>query len=173
MSSSVIKKVGTATVVKLLSADPANKRRRIRGIASNASIDREGDEVNVKTATWKTPLPLLWAHDHRQPIGSVEEMRVIGDSIHAECIIARDIAKADEVWKMLDENIPLAFSIGFKAGRVEPTSTGKRFSQVAIMELSIVSVPANASAQITGRGEKSMPIKLLPAGCVRLVRASK
>ena len=55
--------------------------RTITGIASTPSADRVGDVVSPKGATFVLPLPFLWQHDQRAPIGRVIKARVTDEGI--------------------------------------------------------------------------------------------
>ena len=50
--------------------------RRITGIATTPKTDRAGDIVMPEGAEYKLPIPLLYQHDSRQPIGHVIEAKV-------------------------------------------------------------------------------------------------
>src|SRR6516164_2635301 len=45
--------------------------RIITGLATTPTPDRTGDVVEPTGALFELPLPLLWQHDAKQPIGSV------------------------------------------------------------------------------------------------------
>jgi HK97 family phage prohead protease len=149
--------------------------RKIRGIASSDSLDLAGDIVTPTGGKWSLPLPLLWAHDHLQPIGRVVEAEVRGSAIYVVAEVASGVPKADEVWELLERQLAASFSIGFIGERGEPIATGTRWTKWTWVELSVVTVPANQDARITatraaGSGDGS--VKLINhAGAVRLVRS--
>lgn len=43
----------------------------VEGIASTPTTDRMGDVVEPLGAQFKTPMPLLWQHEHDKPVGHV------------------------------------------------------------------------------------------------------
>jgi hypothetical protein len=45
--------------------------RTFSGIASTPELDRVGDMVDPAGVTFRNPLPLLFHHDPKQPIGRV------------------------------------------------------------------------------------------------------
>lgn len=49
----------------------SDEERVIEGIASTPTPDRMGDIVDPMGAKFAVPMPLLWQHDSRQPIGEV------------------------------------------------------------------------------------------------------
>lgn len=129
-------------------------RRVIRGIASTPSTDRMGDIVEPLGGTWKLPLPLLWNHHHDHPIGWVRSAKASRAGIEIEAEIAEGIGKADEIWRMVELSLMDSFSIGFRALRTEPIATGVRFTSWELLEVSVVTVPANADAKIR-RGQSA------------------
>ena len=46
-----------------------NDQRIIEGIASTPTADRVGDVVVSTGAKFSLPMPLLWQHDSKSPIG--------------------------------------------------------------------------------------------------------
>ena len=50
--------------------------RILTGIASTAEPDRMGDIVEPAGAEFKLPIPFLWQHNSREPIGEVFAAKV-------------------------------------------------------------------------------------------------
>ncbi|HDZ55380.1 MAG TPA: phage major capsid protein [Pseudomonas xinjiangensis] len=134
------------------------EQRIIRGIASTPSPDRMGDVVEPLGAKFKTPMPLLWQHQHDKPVGLVEFAAPTKEGIPFEArlpAIAEPGAlkdRVDEAWQSVKSGLVTAVSIGFKAiadkaERLE--SGGLRFKEWEWLELSLVTIPANAEATIT------------------------
>lgn len=130
--------------------------RTITGIASTIEVDRMGDIVEPKGAVFKLPLPLLWQHNSREPIGHVTEAKVTSAGIE----IKATIAKVDEpgklkdlldfAWQCIKNQLVRGLSIGFDALEytyIEGTY-GMRFLSWEWLELSCVTIPANATASI-------------------------
>ncbi|HEX8030289.1 MAG TPA: phage major capsid protein [Vicinamibacterales bacterium] len=133
-----------------------DEQRIITGIASTIEVDRMGDIVEPKGAVFKLPLPLLWQHNSREPIGHVTEAKVTASGIE---ITAR-IEKVDEpgklkdlldfAWQCIRTKLVRGLSIGFDALEytyIEGTY-GLRFLSWEWLELSAVTIPANAEATI-------------------------
>ena len=132
-------------------------RRAFSGIASTPSTDRMGDIVEPKGAQFKLPIPLLWQHDANKPIGWVTSARVTDKGIEIEGELARVDedgtlkARLDEAWQSLKAKLVRGLSIGFTAiehSRME--NGGYRFLKWAWLELSAVTIPANADCSIIG-----------------------
>lgn len=144
-------------------------KRRIGGLATTPSVDMMGDIVEPRGGKWKLPLPLLWQHHHDQPIGWVRDAVVSDEGVRIVAELAEGLAKADEVWGMLEAGLVNSFSIGFLGVKGIPLpSGGTRWTDWTLIEVSVVTIPANPDAKVGKRaGEGS--IKLLPSGAVRLI----
>jgi HK97 family phage prohead protease len=127
------------------------EERIIRGIASTPEVDREGDIVEPQGGRFKLPLPLLAQHDHSQPVGHVVSASVGSDGIEIEAQMVKGsgLPYVERVWRQVKSGLLRGLSIGFMADGVEPTKSGKRFTSWSWHELSLVTIPANASAGIS------------------------
>ncbi len=129
--------------------------RVIRGTATTVEPDRMGDVIEPLGAKFKNPLPLLWQHRSDQPVGTVKFDKPTKSGIGFEAHIAK-IADAgtlkdrvDEAWQSVKAGLVRAVSIGFRS--LEHSfmeGGGIRFMATEILELSLVTIPANASATI-------------------------
>lgn len=144
--------------------------RVIEGIASTPTPDRMGDIVEPMGAKFALPMPLLWQHFHDEPIGWVEFARPTktGIPFRARFAPTRDLPdgklkdRLEEAWQSVKLRLVRAVSIGFRALEYAIMETGGiRFLEWEWLELSAVTIPANADATIDGI--KSMDRKLLAA----------
>lgn len=142
-------------------------KRIISGIATARSIDRHGDVVEPTGGRWQLPLPLLWAHDAKSPIGWVREATATGDGIRIKAEIAAGITKADEVWQLVDVGLADGFSIGFLGIKSEPIATGTRWVSWEWLECSVVTIPSNRDSKI-GKAKGGIPL-IDMRGAVRLI----
>lgn len=133
-----------------------DERREITGIATTPETDRLGDVVEPKGAEFKLPLPFLWQHDREQPIGHVTQARVTKEGIEIKAKILRTPEpgrlkdRLDEAWQSIKLGLVRGLSIGFhpqESARIEGTF-GFRFMKWLWLELSAVTIPANAEASI-------------------------
>jgi HK97 family phage prohead protease len=131
-------------------------KRRFSGVASTPSTDRMGDVVEPKGAQFKLPIPLLWQHDAKDPIGWVTSAKVTPKGIEVECEVATvsdDGPLKDRLtnaWQMLKAKLVRGLSIGFnslESARIDGTY-GIKFSKWEWLELSAVTIPANQDASI-------------------------
>lgn len=132
------------------------EKREIRGMASTPEVDRQGDIVEPKGAEFANDIPLLWQHDSSQPVGRVKLGKATKEGIPFTAKILKFAepaglkARVDEAWQSVKSGLVSAVSIGFRAKEysiIEETG-GLRFTAVEIMELSLVTIPANAGATI-------------------------
>lgn len=129
--------------------------RIIRGVATTPTPDRMGDIVEPLGVTFKNPLALLWQHDSHQPVGTVKFDKPTKDGITFEAKIA-DISepgtlkdRLDEAWQSVKAGLVRAVSIGFRALEYSfMDEGGVRFLASEVLELSLVTIPANADATI-------------------------
>lgn len=135
----------------------SDDQRVIRGMATTPDPDRVGDIVDPMGASFGKNLPLLWMHDHKLPVGTVNFGQPTKKGIPFEARIPKVSnpsglkARIDEAWESVKAGLIRAVSIGFRPleySVIEETG-GLRFVKSEIFELSLVSVPANAGATIT------------------------
>lgn len=133
-------------------------KREITGIATTPSTDRLGDVVEPKGAQFKLPIPFLWQHNHSQPIGHVVAAKVSAEGITVRAQFAKvDEAgplkdRLDEAWQSIKAGLVRGLSIGFRSlehSRLDDGSHGLRFLKWLWVELSAVTIPANADATIS------------------------
>lgn len=131
--------------------------RTITGIASTPSTDRMGDIVNPTGAKFTLPLPLLWQHDACQPIGSITKATITADGIEIEATIAdapqpgplQD--RLNDAYQSIKMGLVRGLSIGFLPLESEmiPGTWGQNITTWDWLELSAVTIPANAEATIS------------------------
>lgn len=172
--------------------------REITGIATTPEPDRMGDVVDPLGAKFAAELPLLWQHRHDAPVGTVKFGKPTKGGIPFRASVAKienpgplkDLV--DMAWDAVKAKLVRGVSIGFRALEYAfMESGGIRFSETEIYELSLVTIPANASATIqtikamdtAGRVKaaslgvplvKAAPVPVVKpeGGAVKLVRAS-
>jgi len=172
--------------------------REITGIATTPEPDRMGDIVDPLGAKFAAELPLLWQHRHDAPVGTVRFGKPTAKGIPFRASVAKienpgplkDLV--DMAWDAVKARLVRGVSIGFRALEYAfMESGGIRFTEVEIYELSLVTIPANASATIqtikamdtAGRMKAAslgvplvkvapVPVAKPEGGAVKLVRAS-
>ncbi len=133
--------------------------RMISGIATTPSVDHMGDIVESMGAKYRLPIPLLWMHRHDQPVGHVTFVEPTEKGIPFQARIAKVEEpgnlkdRVDEAWQHVKAGLVKGVSIGFTPVRGQSETIkdtgGIRFKQWNFHELSLVTVPAQADANIT------------------------
>jgi HK97 family phage major capsid protein/HK97 family phage prohead protease len=134
----------------------APEGRRFSGIASTPELDRQGDSLDPAGVTFRSSLPLLWHHDTRQPVGTVTLTKtpqgILFDAIIPEIAELGALkARVDEAWQSIKAGVITGVSVGYRVldGGLERLASGvRRITKSEICELSLVTIPANASASI-------------------------
>jgi HK97 family phage prohead protease len=174
-----------------------DEQRVITGIATTPETDRMGDIVDPLGAKFASEIPLLWQHQHDKPVGMAKFGKPTKSGIPFTATIAaiseggplKDLV--DMAWQSVKAKLVRGVSIGFRA--LEHSfmdNGGVRFSATEIYELSLVTIPANASATIqtikamdvgarsVSKGgvplvqRKPEPVQKPEGGAVKLVKAS-
>jgi HK97 family phage major capsid protein/HK97 family phage prohead protease len=130
--------------------------REIRGVATTPTPDRMGDIVEPLGVKFANPLPLLLHHDSEKPVGTVEFDKPTKNGITFKAKLAKvsdpGVLKdrVDEAWQSLKAGLIRGVSIGFRSleHSLLKETGGLRFVQTEVMELSLVTIPANADATI-------------------------
>ena len=137
--------------VKSLSEDT----RTISGMATTPETDRVGDIVDPMGAKFAPEIPLLWQHNHSQPVGTATFGKATKSGIPFTASLPiltesgplKDLI--DMAWQAVKAKLVRGVSIGFRALEYSfMDDGGVRFVSTEIYELSLVTIPANASATI-------------------------
>lgn len=129
----------------------------ICGTATTPTPDRMGDIIEPLGASFPPELPLLLHHRKETPVGTARFKKPTKQGIDFEAqlpVIETPGAVKDEVdraWDSIRHKLIRGVSIGFRVvdDAVEPLRTGGlRFLKTEILELSLVTVPANQDATL-------------------------
>ena len=147
-----LKRACTLMTVKSVNED----ERIITGIASTPSPDRDGDILEPEGAIFRSDTPFLWQHDHSQPIGTcTPKMVKEGLQITAKLVKptadmpSQLIARLNEAWASIKAGLVRGLSIGFRPIEYSFLDEGGiRFLSWDLLEVSAVTIPANAECSI-------------------------
>lgn len=146
-------------------------RRIIRGIATTPRPDRVGDVVEPLGVKFKNPMPFLWQHDHKKPIGEVkfDQPTAAGITFEAEIPIINEPGtlkdRVDEAWQSIKLGLVRAVSIGFSPVEYNHIENGGiRITKSEVLELSAVTIPAQPDAVMTS-------IKNMDASGIALIKS--
>ncbi len=130
----------------------------IKGMATTPTPDRMNDIVDPTGATFAETIPLLWQHEASKPVGHTKFGKPTKSGIPftawlpkiKEAGALRD--RVEEAIQSIQYRLVGAVSIGFRVlnDAIESLDNGGlKFLETEIMELSLVTIPANAEATIT------------------------
>lgn len=108
------------STLQIKSVTDTDDERLITGIATTPSTDRDDDILEPLGAKFALPIPLLWQHNHNQPIGEVISATVTDKGIEIVAKIAKiaDDGKLkdrlDEAWQSIKSGLVKCLSVGFK-----------------------------------------------------------
>lgn len=141
------------SMLQIRSVDDA--ARIIKGIATTPTVDRYGDIIEPTGVSFKNPLPLLWQHDATTPVGlcTFDKPTDAGITFEAQMAIIVEPGQlkdnCDYAWQSVRAGLVRAVSIGFLPDEWSVMDTGYRFITSEVVELSLVTIPANTDATIT------------------------
>lgn len=130
-------------------------QRIIRGTATTPSPDRMGDVVEPLGIKFKNPLPLLHQHRSSEPVGTVKFDKPTKDGIEFEARLPKVDEppslkdRVDSAWAEVKLGLVRAVSIGFRPIEYSfMDDGGVHFLECEVLELSLVTIPAQQDATI-------------------------
>ena len=133
-----------------------DEKREFKGIATTPSTDRMDDIVEPDGAEFELPIPLLWQHDRMAPVGKITSAKMTDKGIEVTGTVAKIdsppglSARLDEAWQSLKHELVRGLSIGFRPIEYSFMDNGGiHFTKWDWLELSAVTIPANAEATIS------------------------
>lgn len=120
---------------------------RIEGFASTDDVDRVGDVIPAGAwdlDNYQKNKIILFNHNYDEPIGKAEEIEVRENGLYVKCLID-PMTKAG---RQIENDVLKAFSVGFilKDAKYDSNTNTFVLTDVELLEVSVVSVPANAAA---------------------------
>lgn len=135
------------------------QRRVIRGMATTPTLDRVGDSVDQFGVTAAASIPLFLYHDSRKTVGRATLGKATANGVPFEATFPNVTEpgalkdRVDEAIAMVRHGLITAVSIGFRVldGAYEVMKGGGiKYLKSEVMELSLVPVPAQPEAVISG-----------------------
>jgi HK97 family phage major capsid protein/HK97 family phage prohead protease len=125
-----------------------------------SSPDRVGDAIapSAFAGAIGKSLPMLFAHDQAQVVGAWDSVTVEADGLKVKGrLLVDDVARAKEVRALLRAKAVTGLSVGFMTKKAAPRKGGGRtITDLDLVEVSIVAVPAHPGAQISNVKELPM-----------------
>ena len=96
-------------------------------------------------------IKLLWQHQWGEPIGAITKLFEDARGLYIEGQLLMDVARAKEAYALMKAGVVKGLSIGYTPGRWkrDPDSGVRQLQSVDLWEISLVTTPANAAAQVT------------------------
>ncbi len=139
----------------VLTIKSINEEQRIlEGIATTPAPDRVNDVVVPEGIKFKLPFPFLYQHRSDKPIGNVVAASIDKEGMRVKIQVSPSLPAVpwiDEAWALIKAKLVRGLSIGFRSLEEswDKTLNGYKYLSVEILELSAVTIPANAEASIT------------------------
>lgn len=126
------------------------------GIASSSTPDRDGESVLPEGGDFKNfkknPV-ILASHNYRDfPIGKATKIWVEGKKVLFKMKFSEATQSAKDAYELVKEGILNTFSIGFIPREYDEEK--KIINKWELLEISVVSVPANPDAVVVAKGLK-------------------
>ncbi|CAI3795831.1 HK97 family phage prohead protease [Rheinheimera sp. MM224] len=133
----------------------SDEKREFFGIATTPATDRMNDIVDPM-GVYTLPVSLLWHHRRFEPVGIVLTAKATKNGIEIKGSIpmiekpAALAARLEEAWQSIKHKLVRGLSIGFRPIEYSFLDNGGiHFHKWEWLELSLVTIAANAEATIT------------------------
>lgn len=145
----------TLTKTFAVDIEKADEERTLTAIASTDNPDRDHDVLKADgwdLKNFKNNPVLLWGHQSSElPVGTVTDIKQDGNKLVFKARFPKEgvSQKADEVYGLYKDGILRAFSVRFTSKDYKQNeSGGLTFEKAELLEISAVTVPANAEALV-------------------------
>lgn len=144
--------------------DADENERIIRILASDESLDRDGDIIRAKgwiTDNFMKSGSILYGHNPSElPVARPISAEVVGKKLYVHAQFAEEGTSAfnDAVFKLIKQKILRGVSVGFKSTEWKDIDTGREFLKQELLELSLTPIPANPNAMLQVK-EMSQDVK--------------
>jgi HK97 family phage prohead protease len=128
--------------------------------------DRVGDVIEKGAfATINLPLPILFGHDHNDPLGAWESATETPEGLQVKGrLLVNDVARAKEVQALVKSGAVRGISIGFITRKAVARSGGGRtITELELLEASLVTIPMHPGARVTSAKSAIEAIRMAEA----------
>ena len=123
---------------------------KVAGYASTIDRDSCGDVICAEAweqglERYRTNSILLYQHNSRTPIGKVDSITLDANGLYVEATLSSVGERFQGVNTLVEDRVLKAFSVGFRCldAKYEPKNDTFYITKAELLEISIVSVPAN------------------------------
>lgn len=122
------------------------------GYASVYDVVDEHNDVIVRGAFFDasdaiSAVKLLWQHDHRAPIGTLNLIEEKKEGLYVEGKILTSTVSGKDAYVMLQEGVIDGLSIGFEVNEYFIEDSIRYITKAKLWEVSLVTFPANVHAR--------------------------
>lgn len=150
--SSAVRPIRTKAFPLLVKA--TGEQGQITAYASTfGNVDLDGDVVEPGAFARTIEhtggvVPMLWQHDPWEPIGVTSSMAEDGKGLVIEAQLNLDTQRGREAFSLLKQGAMRGLSIGYRTISDEWQGMVRRLREVALVEISAVTFPANPEARL-------------------------
>lgn len=125
--------------------------RVVKGAFAESIRDLKKRAVNVPNTDYKKLMPVLWQHQHDNPIGSFVEMKEDDKGLWVKGIMPKedDLVKGRVIPQMKAGSVS-DMSIGYHIIDYSKDGDVWNLEKLGLWETSLVTIPMNAEANVTG-----------------------
>ncbi len=91
---------------------------------------------------------MLWQHNPSEPIGVWDDLAEDGKGLKGTGRLVLETSRGREVYALLKAGAVRGLSIGYREVKAEPDGNLRRLKELDLMEISVVSFPANRRASV-------------------------
>lgn len=109
------------------------------------------------------PVKLLWQHRMDMPIGVITSLFEDARGLYIEGQLLLEVAQAREAYALMKAGAVSGLSIGYSPRRYtrDPDSGVRKLHSIDLVEISLVTLPANTAAQVTVVKQDVHPSELI------------
>ncbi len=145
-------------ITKAESKKDADGNLKIAGYANTIDKDRQGDIVLPSAwakgvDNYRANPVLLFQHQADKPIGRINKMRVDQKGLYIEATVSKAAESQHSIQTLIKDKVLKGFSVGFrvKDQKFDRNTEASTITDLELMEISIVSIPANANSLFSVR----------------------
>lgn len=121
------------------------------------------NSIRKHLAASTAPL-MLWHHRPDHPIGQWTEFTEDKTGLHLVGQVNLDSSRGRDAWAHIEAGDVNGLSIGYREVRSRPDGIFRRLDEIDLLEVSVVSFPANAAARIQLNSKRELEEVLVKSG---------